>query len=355
MASSRPRLEFNDEGVCGACIYHAAKDKIDWASRAQEFVKLLDENRGNGSYDCVVPWSGGKDSSAVALHLKRDYGLNPLLVTYSPMMPTAVGDFNREALRSHGFDNVYFRVNQRVSRHLARRFFVERGNPEVHRAAGINALPVQAAVERGIRLIVFAEHGESEYGGHVLSEDHRKFRHLDEVLEHQIGDHPLNWVDDEISERDLAPYLYPDDVSEVKVCYFGYFHRWDIRKNLDYVREHIEFHGCADGRSEGTFTNYDSLDDGIDNTYFHLQFVKFGFGRALRDAARLIQNGHMTRAQALEKIRQFDDEFPRRFLSETLEYLDMTEKEYREVIDMHRNQEIWKKHSQGWELRNPPR
>jgi N-acetyl sugar amidotransferase len=354
MPSTRPRLEFDENGVCTACHYHAHKHEIDWASRQKEFLKLADEHRGNGDYDCIVPWSGGKDSSAVALHLKRDYGMNPLLVTYSPLLPTEVGNHNREAMCRAGFDNVYFRVNQDASRKLARRFFEERGNPEVHRAAGINAIPVQEAVNRGIKLVVFAEHGETEYGGHILSEDHRKFRYLDEVIEHQIGDHPLNWVGDGISEQDLAPYLYPDDVSGVCVTYFGAWHPWDIRKNFDYVRELIDFRLCAAGRSDGTFTNYDSLDDKIDDIYFHLQHVKFGFGRALRDAARLIQNGHMTRAAALEQVRKFDGEFPKTFLDDVLDYLDMNEQEFRDVIDLHRNDELWEKQSQGWQLRNPP-
>lgn len=357
MPSSRPRIEFDEDGICSACRYHDTKNSVDWDARRREFIQLLCDNPGDGRYDCIVPWSGGKDSSAVALRLKLEYGLNPLLVTYSPMAPTPVGDHNREAMLRRGFDNVYFRPNQGVSRELARRFMVERCNPEVHRAAGINALPVQEAVRRGIKLVVFAEHGESEYGGLVLSEEHQKFRLFDEVLEHQIGDHPLNWAGDGIEERDLAPYLYPDlDEIErvgVKATYFGYWHRWDVRRNLHYVEEKIDFKRWP-GRPEGTWSNYDSLDDWMDIAYFTGMFVKFGFGRALRDAARAIQNGHLSRTEAIHLIDSYDTEMPRESLPVILDYLDMTEAEWNDNLDVHRNREIWQRHSQGWELRHKP-
>ena len=353
MPSSRPRIEFDGEGVCSACRYHETKNAVDWKEREREFRELIKANPGNGYHDCIVPWSGGKDSSAVAIRLKRDYGLNPLLVTYSPMLPTPVGDHNREALIKKGFDNVYFRPNQHISRTLARRFFIERGNPEVHRAAGINALPVQEAKNRGIKLILFAEHGESEYGGHILSEEHRKFRFLDEVIEHQVGDHPLNWAGDGITEKELAPYLYPDDVSGLTVTYFGYWHRWDVIENLHLVEDLTDFRRCFHGRSDGTWTDYDSLDDMIDDTYYYLQFVKFGFGRALRDAARAIQNKHLTREEAIAMTARYDGEFPRTFLNPVLDYLGMDESVYRTVIDQHRNEEIWQQERQGWTLKTP--
>ena len=211
MPSSRPRIRFNDQGICNACITAANKVSIDWSERKKMLLELIDKHRNpNALYDCVVPWSGGKDSSSVALKLKYELGLNPLLVTFSPIIPNDVGNHNREALLQAGFDSIFVRPNQKVSRHLARRFFVERGNPKIHWDAGINAIPMQIAVKFNIPLVFYAEHGESEYGGHVLDEKHLMMRDLAEVLEHQIGDDPINWMSDEIDEKDLAPYLYPE-------------------------------------------------------------------------------------------------------------------------------------------------
>jgi len=359
MPDTRPRVVFDAEGVCNACRNAEAKASIDWDARRREFLDYVDRYRAkDGPYDCIVPWSGGKDSSYIAWRLKFEFGLNPLLVTFSPLVPNEVAVHNREEMLKLGFDHLMIRPNQKVARRLARRFMIERGNPKVAWDAGVNAVPIQVAVRYNIPLVFYAEHGESEYGGRVLSEESKKIRDIAEVLEHQIGDDPHNWVDDQITESDLAPYLYPniEAVERVGVhaLYFAYFFRWSIRENYDVVASKINFMTDPKGRTDGTFTNFDSLDDKIDNLYYHMQFIKFGFGRATRDASRQIQNGHMTRAQGLELVRKYDDEFPISGLQENLDYLGMSEPELTQIVDRHRNQEIWKFEANQWKLRFPP-
>lgn len=354
MPNSRPRLIFDEDGVCNACHNAKKKDSIDWAARRVEFEQLIEKNRPkSGHYDCIVPWSGGKDSSMIALKLKQEFGLNPLLVTFSPMIPSDVGVHNREEILKIGFDHIILRPNQLVARHLAQRFFRERGNPKVCWDAGVTATPLQLAVDMEIPLIFYAEHGESEYGGHVLSEEHTKQRDMAEFLENLVGDDPINWMDDVVEEKNLAPYLYPDQgrVAEtgVKAMYFGYFFRWDIYDNYKYVADNIDFQVAPGGRTSGTFTNYDSLDDKIDNLYYHMQYVKFGFGRGVRDASRLIQLGHKTRDEALKLARTYDSEFPEVYIDDVLEYLNMDRSELIAIIDQHRNSEIWTKNNDVWQ------
>ena len=360
MPDTRPRVVFDSEGVCNACLTAKEKPQIDWDARRTEFHDYVERHRArSGPYDCIVPWSGGKDSSYIAHRLKFEFGLNPLLVTFSPLLPNEVGAHNREELLKLGFDHLMIRPNQFVSRKLTRRFFTERGNPKVHWDAGVNAAPVQAAVNYRIPLVFYAEHGESEYGGLVLSEEHRKVRDFTEVLEHQIGDDPINWTDDEIDEKDLAPYIYPelDAVGDVgvKALYFGYFFRWSMYENYQYIREVMPgFRTEPKGRTDGTFTDFDSLDDKIDNLYYHLQYVKFGFGRATRDACRMIQNNQMTRAEGLELARKYDAEFPETHFAEVLDYLDLPTDEFSDIVDLHRNTEIWQRSGNQWQLRYPP-
>jgi N-acetyl sugar amidotransferase len=359
MPDSRPRIVFDQEGVCNACHNADSKKLIDWDSRRREFMEYVERYRAkSGPYDCIVPWSGGKDSSYIAWRLKFEFGLNPLLVTFSPLIPNAIAVHNREEMLKLGFDHLMIRPNQKAARRLAHRFMTERGNPKVAWDAGVNAVPIQVAVNYRIPLVFYAEHGESEYGGRVLSEESKKIRNIAEVLEHQIGDDPRNWTDDEITDRDLAPYLYPEleNVEQVGVraLYFAYFFRWSIRENYEFIRTKIDFMTDAKGRTDGTFTNFDSLDDKIDNLYYYMQFIKFGFGRAIRDASRQIQNGHMSRAEGLDFVRRYDDEFPATNLQENLEYLGLAESELTELIDLHRNPEIWKFEGNQWKLRFPP-
>ena len=71
MPNTRPRIVFDDDGVCNACHTAKRKDTIDWASRQAEFTDLIEQYRGHdGPYDCIVPWSGGNDSSAIAYRIK---------------------------------------------------------------------------------------------------------------------------------------------------------------------------------------------------------------------------------------------------------------------------------------------
>ena len=358
MPNSRPRIVFDDENVCNACRNAEIKKEINWEARKNEFFKLVEPYRSkDGSWDCVVPWSGGKDSSAIAYRLKFDLGMNPLLVTFSPMVPNEVGNHNREEMIKLGFDHIFFRPDQNVHRKLARRFFIERGNPKVAWDAGVNVIPVKVAVKFKIPLVFYAEHGESEYGGKVLKEESKKIRDYTEVIEHQIGDDPRNWVDDEIALKDLNGYIFPDlkEIEQVgvKAMYFSYFFRWSMFENYQLIKSKFDFRLNPKGRTDGTFTNFDSLDDKIDNLYYYMQFIKFGFGRTVRDASRLIQNGHMSRREALELARRYDAEFPYECFRDNLEYLGMNEEEFTKTVDMHRNPEIWKKEGNEWQLRYP--
>jgi hypothetical protein len=141
----------------------------------------------------------------------------------------------------------------------------------------------------------------------------------------------------------------------VKAYYFAYFFRWSMYENYQYIKDKIDFRTNEKGRTDCTFTNYDSLDDKIDNLYYYMQFIKFGFGRAVRDASRLIQNGHMTREEGLRLAHKYDDEFCYEHFDEVLEYLDLTTDEFSKIVDQHRNPEIWKKNGPSWTLRNPVR
>lgn len=360
MPSTRPRMLMNDDNVCGGCRTAESRRALDYGRRRPELVEILRASSGkHPAYDCIVAWSGGKDSSSIALRLKSEYDLRPLLVTFSPLIPTEEGAHNRSALLNLGFDSIMVRPDQDVSRNLARRFFVERGDPKVHWNAGVNAAPIRIAVNYGIPVVFYAEHGESEYGGRILSDRHLMERDLDEVLENQIGDDPLNWASESISEAALFPYTYPDDGDirsiGLRALYFAYFSHWDVTENYKFVSEQLAFMGNSRGRTYGTFNDYDSVDDVMDDLYYYMQFIKFGFGRCLRDCARMIQRGKMSRAEAYALIVEYDGEFPEETLDECLDYLRMTRVDFEAVVDRHRDPRIWSRVNGRWILSCPPK
>jgi len=358
MPSTRPRIQFNSQGVCNGCTYNSnRKTEINWFARRLELEELIAKNKTkdtNPTYDCVLGWSGGKDSSAIALKLKTDLGLNPLLVTFSPLIPTPEGDFNRRALQSFGFDSVFISPSIKTSQHLSKRFFIERGDPKVHWNAGVNAATINIASALHIPIIFYAEHGESEYGGKVNSIENSRKRTHESILENLIGDDPINWIDDKIGIKELDPYLIkPKLVSEVEILYFAYYFPWDVVKNLETVEGSVEFKRNRRGRTYGTFTDFDSLDDVMDDLYYYMQYVKFGFGRCLRDCARQIQRGRMTRSEAFDLIAAHDGEYPEQSIKSSLEYLEINESEFTQIVDSHRRPDIWKKTESDWRLRYP--
>ena len=371
MPDTRPRIMFNGEGVCNACEYAEQKRQIDWKERRREFDVLLNNCRAkNGYWDCVVPWSSGKDSSAIAHRLRFELSMHPLLVTVAPQVQTEEGKHNQTVLLELGFDHLLFTLNPRVHKKLSKKHFIQYGDPWMAWSQAINSIPVKVAVDFNIPNIFYAEHGETEYGGKVLSKKHQKERDLTEVREIMVGHDPKEWVDDEISLKDLAPYMYPEkkDIERVgvKAHYFAYYRKWNSIDNYFYSKKHWDFmtvqEGHTDfdlpgvpqkGRTEGTFTNYDSIDDKLDNIYYYLQYIKFGFGRAVRDASRLIQNGVITREEGLKLARKYDGEFPSRTFEDFLEWTNISEEEFWNVVDSFRSPDIWKKVDAEWCIKFP--
>lgn len=280
-----------------------------------------------------------------------------MLVTFSPLIINEIGVHNREEILKKGFDSIFFRPNQNVAKILSRRFFIERGNPKVAWDAGINSVPMQLAIAYKVPYIFYAEHGESEYGGLVLSEKNKKLRDAKEVIEHQIGDHPQNWESNDVLKSDLSPYIYPSDEiikkNKILAYYFSYFFKWSVYDNYNYVKKILpNFKENLYGRTEGTFTDFDSLDDKIDDLYYYMQYIKFGFGRSTRDVSRLIQNEHLRKSEGLKFIKKYDGEYPSRNLRAVLDYLNLDQNSFNKIVDKHRNLEIWKPRGKGWELIN---
>ena len=357
MPNSRPRVQFK-KGICNGCLNSEDKKQINWNIRKKEFQSLISKYKNKSNYyDCVVPFSGGKDSATIAYKLKFIFGLNPLLVTASPLMPNEIGAQNREEIIKLGFDNVFIRPNQKVSRYLARRFFIERGNPKIHWEASKEAIPMKIAIKYNIPLIFYAEHGESEYGGLVMNKKSKEKKNFSEIIEHIVGDNPNNWADEIVKKRDLVHYNYPSSneikKSKLQIRYFSYFFRWSMYDNYKFIKKKINFRLANKGRTEGSLTNFDSLDDKIDTLFYYMQYIKFGFGRCVRDASRMIQNKVISRKKGLYYAKKYDHEKPSEYFNEQIDYLNISRKEFDEIVDKHRNQEIWKYNKGKWSLKYP--
>lgn len=357
VSNQRPRISFDAEGVCSACRYSERKEtSIPWEARQKELEALLDKHRSNdGSFDVVVPCSGGKDSTFVAHQLKYKYGMHPLTVTWAPHIYTEVGWRNFQNFIASGFDNILGTPNGKVHRQLTSLSFEHLGDPFQPFIYGQKAFPLQIATKYKIPLIMYGENGEVEYGGDSKNENSPKHDVNEDLIKHYFsGIGPNYWLDHGFSAKDLHFYNPPplDEMMKVGIeCHFmGYYTRWTPQENFYYAVENSGFEANPDGRNEGTYSKYASLDDRIDGFHYYLAYIKFGLGRATSDAAHEVRDGHITRDEAVALVRKFDGEFPRKYFKDFLEYTDLSEEKFHAIIDSFRSPHLWTKTNEEWRL-----
>jgi N-acetyl sugar amidotransferase len=370
VSNQRPRITFDENGVCSACNYaYLKRNVIDWDEREQMLLELLDKHRSkDGSYDCIVPVSGGKDSGYVSHQLKYKYGMHPLTVTWAPFIYTDIGWQNYINFKDHGFDNLLCFPNGILHRKLARLAFELLGDAWEPFAYGQKAYAFHIAVKFKIPLIFYGESGEIEYGGSTKNidrpsepiEDWKEFYYkgsgIDELIEH--GLEAGLFTKEEIRNNPFELYRppRPEELEAVKpeMHWFSFYKKWVPQENYYYSVEHTGFRANPDGRSEGTYTKYASLDDKTDGFHFYLAYIKFGIGRATSDAAHEIRDGHLTREEGVALVHRYDGEFPKKYFKEFLEYLGITEEEFWEVIDFYRliSPHIWEKIGSKWRLKH---
>jgi N-acetyl sugar amidotransferase len=358
VSSNRPRITFDEHGICSACNYSEYKrTRVNWKHREQELIDLCNRYRkNNGEYDVIVPCSGGKDGSFVAHQLKYKYGMNPLTVTWAPLRPTEIGRRNLEAFIESGFDNVLGKPNGKVTRRLTHLSLLHIGDPFQPFIYGQTNFPLHMAVKYGVSLIMYGENGEVEYGGDMKN----AFRPDRDIQDHDkhyfSGLPPEFWTEHGISKADLMPFMAPkyEDIikNHTQIHFMGYYKFWDPQENFYYCSEHTGFTPNTE-RSEGTYSKYASLDDRIDGFHYYLGYIKFGIGRATSDTAHEIRDGKITREEGIALVKRYDGEFPRKYLLEFLEYCDITEQQLTEVIDSWRSDHIWENINGEWQLKKP--
>ena len=359
ISNQRPRISFNESGVCSACQEAERKENdIDWDDRKKQLEKLLDKHRKNdGSWDVVVPASGGKDSIMVAHKLKEEYGMNPLTVTWAPHIYTDVGWRNLQHMIHSGLDNILGTPKGNVHRVLTKLSLEILGDLFQPFIYGQKAFPMQIATKYNIPLVMYGENGEVEYGGDKKNQNSPTHNAGDDLVKHYFsGITPDDWSKYGVNTQDLHYYKCPskEDVERVGMeChFFGYYQKWVPQENYYYSVEHTGFEPEPDGRSEGTYSKYASLDDKLAGYHNYFAFIKFGLGRATSDAAHEIRDGHITREEGVALVRKFDGELPRKHFKEFLEYVDISEEHFWNIVDSFRSDHLWHKVNGEWELKN---
>lgn len=356
MPHTKPDLQMDSEGVCSACRSFENRAKVDWGARKKELLAILDKYRDpdGSNWDCIVPVSGGKDSTYQVIRMLQ-MGLNPLCVTSTTCDLTDIGRKNIENLKRMGVDYVEFSPNPLVRAKLNRIGLEQLGDISWPEHVGIFTIPVRAAVQYGVPLIIWGENSQNEYGGPAAAAESNVLnrRWLEEfggLLGFRVSD--LIGMDG-IRACDLIPYQYPSDEELARVgvtgLFLGHYLPWDGLSNA--LISQANGFTTYTGTVEGSMVNYENLDNHQTGIHDYFKFLKFGFGRATDLACIHVRRGRLTREDALEITRRHDGRFPWSYLGKSLEDIlrpiGLSIDEFIRICDKFTNRRIFKSDSAG--------
>lgn len=377
--TKKETIGFDAEGVCDACRFAERKQTgIDWADREEQLKELCARHRSkDGSYDCIVPGSGGKDSFFASHILRNKYGMNPLTVTWAPHIYTEWGWRNFQRWIHAGHDNMLTTPNGRVHRLLTRLAVENLFHPFQAFMFGQKSLAPKMALLHKIPLVFYGEN-EAEYGNPIGDNETGKrdwsyFTAADKSTVMLGGVSVADLLGQfGVSQQDLLPYLPADPAAieeqNTEVHYLGFYLKWHPQACYYYSVEHGGFEASPE-RTPGTYSKYNSIDDRIDDFHYHTTGVKFGLGRASYDAAQEIRSGDIDRDEGVALVKRFDHEFPERFAEEIFNYLSIPAKEfpdasamfeqptfdrayYDRLADNFRSPHLWQWNDDQWSLRH---
>ncbi len=355
-------LNINDNGICDACIQSINKRKIDWEKREKSLLKLLEKHRkNNGDYDCIIPGSGGKDSAFQAHVLKYKYGMNPLVITWPPILYTDYGLENyNNWIEKGGFDGMVFKPDGGVMKKLTKLSIINLLHPFQTFILGQKNLAPKVASQLGINLVFYGEN-EAEYGNPIAENSDSIRKKVYYTIKNMrniylAGVKLKNLIHDYGFKLSDLKFFLPESFNNLKtkkleIHYLGYYLKWVPQEAYYYAVNNCGFKPRP-LRSQGTYSKYNSIDDKIDDLHYYTTFIKFGIGRATYDASQEVRNNHLTREEGKFLIKKYDGEFPDRYFNEILKHLDLNEKQFFKVVDKFRSPHIWKKIKNKWFLRH---
>ena len=358
---TKPDLEFDENGVCSACLAYDKRAGINWNERGQEFLELIEDYRrhDDDNYDCVIPVSGGKDSTCQVIRILQA-GMNPLCVVATTDSLSSLGRKNIENIKSLGVDMVEYSLNPKVRRVMNRIGLEQIGDISWPEHVAIFTVPIRVAVQFNIKLVVWGENSQNEYGGPAASQDSKV---LDRQWLEEFGGLLGLRVTDLIGQRgikprDLIPYTYPsnEELERVGVSgvFLGYYFPWDGMGNA-ILAQSYGFQ-VLPTLVEGSLANYENLDNHQTGIHDYFKYLKYGFGRATDIANNHIRRGRLSRSDALNLVKKHDGIYPAtclgKPLSEILEEIEMTQEKFDEICDRFTNKKVFLTTSSGEFIRD---
>ena len=341
MPASRPDTPFVD-GICGACINYTNRPLIDWNERLEALFELLGRFDGR----CLVPSSGGKDSTFQVLKL-RELGADVTTVTAMTCMPTEIGLANIENLKRYA-PAIIVEPDRRVRPILNRLGLTLVGDISWPEHASIFTVPFRVAAETGNHLLFYGENPQNQYGGPMGSEQAQRMTvRWRSEFGGFLGLRPADLIGkDGLTSDDLVPYTMPspEPMDGIEAHFLGAYLPWDGKENAKVANAAGMRQILPTPANWWISENQDNAQTGI-HDYFG--YLKYGYGRGCAQVSMDIRAGRVPRERAMEWVREYDGLLPYKYMGiaieEVLEYIGMTGEKFSAIADQFTNWDLFQK------------
>jgi N-acetyl sugar amidotransferase len=354
LPNTRPRIVINKNRICSACNFSYQKDmKINWNTRKNEFLKIINNKRKNNKYDCLIPVSGGKDSTWQVITALK-YKLKPLCVTWNTPARNTIGQKNLRNLINLGVDHIDFTINPKIEKKFILKSFEKYGNPLIPMHMAIHSIPINLAIKFKIPLVIWGENSAAEYGGNEkYLENERMNRRWKKLYGVTHGTTAKDWVDKDMKLKDLAPYSWPTDKevkkNKIQEIFLGYYFKWDPDKIFKISKK---FGFTSASKPKTGFYSYADIDDEFLITVHHwMKWYKFGFTRLWDNLTLEIRNKRLTRKKAIQIVSKQGNLIPIKEINKFCKYLNINRNYFLRIAEKFRNKAIWKKENKIWKIK----
>ena len=344
--NTRPGIFFNEESVCGACLWEDEKKKIDWSERTNELKNIVSQTKkSNAIYDCVIGVSGGKDSTFQALTARDSLGLRCLLVNYQPDNITKIGSQNIENLKQLGFDVISIRPNPQIMKKLVKFDFLNNLNPVKATEFSLYSSAYIIAEKFQIPLIIQGENPGLTVGTSLTGVG----KDSDALKAYKLQTLSDGWKKylnvEGVSEKDLLLFHY--DVNKLinqntKGIWLQYYSKeWSYRSNATFSSQ-FGFKGRENFKPEdiGTYVSFGALDSDLVHVNQMLKFIKFGFGFCMDHVCYDMRDGIMDRKEAIELVLKYDGKCSKKYIDEFCKYIEISNDDFYKTLEKFRG-DVW--------------
>ena len=338
LPDTRPNVFINSSGLCNSKCSSNPK-KINWTKREREFEKLVrNVKKKKKNYDCIIPVSGGKDSTWQVITALK-YKLKPLCLTWKSPQRNSIGSSNLENLIKLGVDHIDFSINPKIEKKLIYRSFELEGSPALIMHMAMHNIPKIFAEKYNIPLIIWGENPAFEYGS---KDENLKGPESSLKWRKKFGNLPKNFlkISKGINKKDLYPYTsHLNKTNKKKEIFLGHYFFWDPKKILKIVKKK----GFKKNSKSivGLYDFADIDDKSLITVHHWMKWYKFGFTRLWDNLSIEIREKRISRKKAIDIIKKTDHLLPKKEIKNFCKYLNINLKRFFKIAEKHRNRKIW--------------